>query len=775
MKLNRREFLSLSGKSAAGAVIFAACSIPEQELIVQSPVDMPEDLVRGIDTWYATSWNDGASGDGILVRVLEGRIKKIKGNPDHPVNRGGARSTLDSAIQLHYNPDRLHDHKVRRSKEGILSNVTKDQADKLIQEATSKDKKIVIVTNPTRSSDGWISQKFAESRGGRYLTYEPLEESNFHDVISDLFETEEVPHFDITNADNVLSFGADWIENWISPAGYGNAFGELRSGKRGFIAHVEPRFSLTSANSDLWISPKPGTESEIALSIANVIIKEKLVPESQINDFLNKFPEGKIEFGYSPKDVQSRTGVSEKKISEIAHRISDGKSIILAGGSTSAYTNGKFNTYVALSLNILVGSIGKEGGVILNPEVNSDYIGGSTKPNTIENWEEELAQWRAGYVDTVIIRGVDLAYLMPNSLDVKGALSKVENVISFGNIMNETLDLSDIVIPETTFFEEWGSEIPNPMPGYKAISLQQPVVVKEGPGASGAVSFVDKLIELEPSIGSSNKSIVKKVFDNEYDLSNGSGSVKAENKSSFMNGIQQRGGFWNTNETGSDKKIRLQNPFDLKSNNSFSDTDSSYGEEFHLIPFTNILMDGKLSNSPWAQQSADGITTAAWQTWVEINSKQAEELGIKEGDIIYLKSDSGEIKCLAYPHPAVQPGTLCVPTGQGTLKGGRYASDRGSNVLKILSGLKDEESGAFAWASTKVSLKRAGGNEKLPKFEGTVEAFPAEPGVPVLVVAPGQTAHEAEEENHHKYQEMLNFREHHDDSHGDEKHDDGSH
>ena len=25
--------------------------------------------------------------------------------------------------------------------------------------------------------------------------------------------------------------------------------------------------------------------------------KEKLVPESQINDFLNKFPEGKIEFG----------------------------------------------------------------------------------------------------------------------------------------------------------------------------------------------------------------------------------------------------------------------------------------------------------------------------------------------------------------------------------------------------------------------------------------------------------------------------------------------
>ena len=49
MKLNRREFLALTGKTAAGAVVFAACGLPERELIVQSPVEMPEDLVRGED------------------------------------------------------------------------------------------------------------------------------------------------------------------------------------------------------------------------------------------------------------------------------------------------------------------------------------------------------------------------------------------------------------------------------------------------------------------------------------------------------------------------------------------------------------------------------------------------------------------------------------------------------------------------------------------------------------------------------------------------------
>jgi len=755
MKLNRREFLTLSGKSAAGAVLFAACSIPEKELIVQSPVDMPEDLVRGVDEWYATNWSEGAPGDGILVRILEGRIKKIKGNPDHPITREGSRTIYDTALQVHYNPDRLNTYKVRRSKKGILSNTSESEANKLILEATNKNKKIVVVTNPTKSTSGWVSKKFAKSRGGRYLTYDPLDQYNLYDALNDLFGSYDLPIIDISNSENVLSFGADWIGGWISPAHYSSSYGKLRSGNRGFFAHVEPRHSITSAAADTWLSPFPGTEAEIALSIANVIINEKLVSDQQISDFLKIFPDGKIEYGYNPSDVEKRTGVSSNKIVEIARKISKGKSVVFAGGSTSAYTNGKYNTFVIYALNFLLGSVGKEGGLILNPKVEVDYIDGSNKSNSIKDWQEELAQWRAGYVDTVIIKGVDLVYSMPNSLDVKGALANVENVISFGTSMNETLEASDIIIPETTFFQDWGAEIPNPLPGFKTISLQQPVVTKNSPGTKSTSSYVDKIIELESSLGSSAKSLVKKIFDNEFKDSDNGGSIKAGDKGGFLNGVQQRGGFWNIKQTADQKTPRLKNPFKHSIENTFSTTNDS--NDFHLIPFTNNLNNGKLANIPFAQQIPDPITSAAWQTWVEINSHQAEEMGIKEGDIIYLKSDAGEIKCLAYPHPAVQPNTICVPTGQGTLRGGRYSEERGSNLLKILSDKLDPETGSLAWASTKVSVKRAGGNKKFPKFEGTVEAFPVEPGIPILIVAPGETAHEAEKKNHHKYQEKLNL------------------
>ena len=46
--------MSLLGGSAAGAVLFQACGVPEDELLVQAPLEMPEDLVAGYDNHYAT-------------------------------------------------------------------------------------------------------------------------------------------------------------------------------------------------------------------------------------------------------------------------------------------------------------------------------------------------------------------------------------------------------------------------------------------------------------------------------------------------------------------------------------------------------------------------------------------------------------------------------------------------------------------------------------------------------------------------------------------------
>ena len=78
MALTRRQFLTLMGGSAGAAVLFQACGLPEKELLIDSPPAMPEDLVSGIDNWYATTNQQGGSSEGIVVRVMEGRAKKWK-------------------------------------------------------------------------------------------------------------------------------------------------------------------------------------------------------------------------------------------------------------------------------------------------------------------------------------------------------------------------------------------------------------------------------------------------------------------------------------------------------------------------------------------------------------------------------------------------------------------------------------------------------------------------------------------------------------------------
>lgn len=750
MKLNRREFLSLAGKSAAGAVIFAACGLPEKELIVQSPVEMPEDLVKGEDQWYATTMGDFPGGDGIIVRIMEGRAKKIEGNPDHPITQGKSNARYDSALQMLYHPDRIKEPLSRYSKGGNLNGISWTRAIKEFKDDLNTGGNITLVTNPLRGHPGLIASKFASHYGGVHINFDPIEQGILHKTVENIFDQKSLPHLDIGNAKSIMSFGADWLSTWVSPVQYSRFYGSFRSqSDRGYFIHVDPRMSMTAANADLWLPVKPSYEGDLALGIARIIVEEKLTSEINIEAYKKYLSPGFLN-GYQLRDVSHRTGLPEEKIKKAAHIISEKTpAIVFGGGSTEAHTNGSFNLRAVYGLNILLGSVGVTGGVLPNPSSEIDDLPASSSGASMKEWEEELSHWRAGNVDTVIIRGVDLAHGLPNFLGVAEAINNVKNVIVFSTFEDDTTELADLVLPDSTFLESWGTDIPEPAPGYPVLSMQQPVVVSNSRG------FADVLLEVsEGVIGSTQERMIESTIRTLQNTD--TGSVRASDWMLYRKGVQQRGGWWNTNYSGN-----ISGSYRESSKtgevSTFSKTNSlGEGTEFHLIPFvSNSLLNGQLAPTPWAQQNPDPMSTVAWVTWAELNNSEADELNIDEGDILLIKSTSGEIEALAYPHPGVQPGTICIPTGQGNSKKGRYAENRGSNVFAILADKKDSETGALAWAATKVVVQRSGRNKKVAKFEGTVEARPIEPGVPVLVLGPGETADEAITANHHIYQNQF--------------------
>ena len=117
-------------------------------------------------------------------------------------------------------------------------------------------------------------------------------------------------------------------------------------------------------------------------------------------------------------------------------------------------------------------------------------------------------------------------------------------------------------------------------------------------------------------------------------------------------------------------------------------------------------------STPWAQGSPDPLTSITWDSWIEINTKTAEGLKIKQGDILKVTSNSGSIELPAYLHPGVPSNSVSVPIGLGKQNFTRYASERGSNIVELIDVSKLNEDGNVPWNSTSVSIEKTKNKKK---------------------------------------------------------------
>ena len=738
MALTRRQFMTLTGGSASAAILFAACGVPEDELLVQSPARMPEDLVSGRDNWYATLCRECRTSEGVVVRIMEGRAKKIEGNVDYPVNVGKHSARCEASLQALYNPDRIRGPLVRAGERGSgqFEEISWTDAikrlsyhlDTLILQA--RQRRVVLVTDPMGGHAGLVAQTFADKYGARHIPFEPLEQTNLKSAIKAVFDQDRVPDFDLENTNFILSFGADFLNTWGSPVRYGRGYGKFRQGdrERGTHYHVDSRFSMTSANADVWVPVKPGMEGLLALSIAQVIVHDGLGDAAAADALTDGDHE--VLAAYEPSLVADRIGVSADKIHHLAYQFAErGPAVAVGGGSAGAHTNGEFNLIAIYSLNHLVGSVGVQGGLQFNPAPPLESIARPESSGSLSQWKTLTSDMRAGRIEALLVRGADPFYGLPGSLDVRTASYDVPFIASFSDIMDETTSMSDLVLPQHTALEDWGTDAPDFGPGYEMVGFQQPVVrpffENRGPEL-GTRGFADVLLTIAQILGidlelggETLKEIIQADAQNLFAL--GRGSVSAPSFGSFWNGVLQRGGWWDTGARSNGAGPAA--PALPKFEEPQYDGDDGY--RFYLTPFSQTgIGEGQRAHLPWMQATPDPITTATWRTWVEVNMRVAENLDLREGDVVRVTSPRGSIEALAFPHPGVPPDTVSIPLGQGHTVGGRYAENRGANVFSILAPLEDSKSGAFAWAGTKVNIEKTDEWVRVPKFENTVPDIP---------------------------------------------------
>ncbi|MBI1195291.1 MAG: molybdopterin-dependent oxidoreductase [Gammaproteobacteria bacterium] len=703
--INRRGFLKLMGWSGVGATV-AGCDMPttvtleEGKETVTSYLVPEEYAIPGIGVWYSSTCRQCPAGCGLHGRVREGRILKLEGNPDSPINAGKLCQMGQAGLQGHYNPDRLRTPKVR--KDGKLVDITWAEALDLIDQHVGASSglngaRFAWVSDSVSGHQAMLIDNLMSALGSKNLFIHEVVNSEVARSVNQAVLGDATPRYQIGKAHAILSIGNDFLGTGDSPVHASTEYTEFRSSPRGVLGVVEPKMTLTGANADLWMAIRPGTEGVFALSVANVLAtKHKMAI-----DMLPKAIQTAIMKRNLNEDARL-TGVSGNHVIRVAKWLSSnpGRSIVMVGGTAEGQVNGYQNGVAAMVLNVMLGNVGKT--IVASHEFpfpQLEHRAGGTAGlldfvKAIDN----------GGLDVAFFSGANPVYTAPAALGLKDKLASIPFKVSFTQFDDETSQLADLVLPILSPMEDWATIVPKVQGEEAVISMQQPVMEPLYADTRGLGDIVLDLLKKRDGATYGN-------YDSYYAyLSQAFASfpanMAADGKAVTWNDALAKGVI--AVKTG-EKQLKAK----------LDQVAVALPEENAEYPLTLIptprlgLWDGRHANIPWLQEAPDQISKVVWDSWAEIHPNLAKQLGVETGDAIKITSAQGAIDVKVYVFKGIHPDAIAVPLGQGHKGYGRYADGRGVNPLEILDTATVDGTNELALYSTRVKVEKARNKDTL--------------------------------------------------------------
>jgi len=715
-KISRRDFLKLAGVGAATGAVLTGCG-PASRYVVREPyMQMPEYTFNGQSTYFATTCRECPAGCGLVVRTYQGRAIKVEGNKVHPVNLGKTCARGQATLQGLYNPDRVTGA-VSQSARGSrnFSNMEWDAAIGVVADALANTDPAGIAFLMGLAPDHLydLASDLTTAIGApapvRYGALSLFEtRATLLQAAESILGQSGLPYFDMAGADVTFSFGANFLETWLSPVAYTRGYSKMRKQeKRGYLVQFEPRMSQTAAKADEWVPLKPGTEGLVALAIGRIAaqVRGGSLPRA----FVDVDIPGIVE----------ESGVSEETLLHLAELFAGAeRPLAVPGGAALGQSNGLGTAEAVLALDAMAGNFGKPGGVFLAPiPPNVDAV---PRPANLQEMAAFVEQMKAGEIKVLFIHGINPVFELPKALGFENAMKSVPLVISFATFPDESALQADYIFPDHHGLESWGYQRVAIGADQPTLSGAQPVVVP----FYNTRATADLLLAAAGTVGGDLAAALpypdEVAFLQEKVLplvENKDANFNAAEIDTFYAYFQQAGGWWGN-------QIALTVPAPNSLNNAMTVAAPEFeGEgEFVLLPFVSPILGEAGANKPWLQEVPDPTTTVMWNSWVEINPETAHELGIENDDVVRIVSEAGELEVSVYQYPAIRPDTIAIPFGQGHTAYGRYAEGRGVNPFDLL-GLKFNEAGDLAFASMKVKIEKTGRKRELSRLESKIGVY----------------------------------------------------
>lgn len=460
------------------------------------------------------------------------------------------------------------------------------------------------------------------------------------------------------------------------------------------IIYADPRYTPTARQADLHLPMYSGTDVALLNGLMHHIIEngweDRDFIESRTRGF-DSLKEIVMRDDYDLKNVSKITGTPESNLKTAAEWIAKSKpsAIIFSMGITQ-HTVGVDNVKSVANLAMLTGNIGKPGSGV-NPLRGQNNVQGASDmgglPNVYSGYQrvtdedarsrmmrawgvEEIAEGKVGYALTEMMDilanepgKIKCMYLLgenpmisdPDLKRVRVALENVEFMVSQEIFLSETAEFADVVLPAACYAEKNGTHTNTER------RVQRWRKAIDPPGEAKPdwliICEIARLMGYEKLFSYKNES---EIFD---EIARVTPSYAGINYDRLEHPYALQ---WPCPDTGHPgTQILHAEKFATKDGlGVFTAVEWRPPAEITDSLYPLILTTGR---SIWhwhtgtMTRRSETLDTEVKTGWVEINTKDAERLGIDDGEVVSVSSRRGEIEIPAKVTEDIKVGEVFIP------------------------------------------------------------------------------------------------------------------
>lgn len=683
MNITRRDILKLIGGTAAG---FFFTPMPwklldDTSIWTQNWSLIPPLPHGPISTKYSSCTLCGA-GCAVKAKCVNDIPYLLTGIPNHPIDNGSLCPRGIAGHHLANHPLRVVAPQkfLRKSLDGAMTPISFEEAVKEIAERIQKSNGSVALfdSQPRRAISETYREFFTKLPEGICVAHPSKEEATLL-ALSEMVDKNNVTFgYDFENTQLVLSFCAPLLDNWGIPGRMSKIFGKRKETGLKLI-QIESNHSRTALQSDIWLPIKPGTEYFAALAIINVLIKEIGTIHHSNNDThqctdYNKIKQAALQF--SAAEYSEITGIDFALFRQAAKELAQAKSAIVLSGPDPG--GGPFDNEtekIIASMNILIGSVGKKGGIVVRGVEKEDNILVNKKLNEVPD----------SSIEVLFVDSADSGYALPWKF-IEKKLMPQHTIVSLSPFLNELVAHADYIIPAPAPYESLQDIPSHGTSAINSFSISAPLFPKKECGIEprDLLKSIANFIGLQIEIPTEEEAI-KRQTEKIFSAKRGSVFSFADETTKSVTEFSSSNDIYNKLLNGAvwiDEPKNIQRDFHFTLNISTKKKIHESNGSLVLIPqgWKPALSSASISPILSKVFQESGLQNNAGT--VSLNPETAKHFGLKNDDTATLETEKGKVNVRVKVTNAVQQGIILAAVGPA-MNGTKFTDEAHNDILSL--------------------------------------------------------------------------------------------